>query len=145
MTPDGLFQVFNLVALAGWVSLAAGIIFKRSMLRDTVANRTVPLIIAFAYAILILFFFGEAEGGFGSLSDVMKLFSSPWVVLAGWLHYLAFDLFIGSWIARDMAEKGFPRWPLFIILPFTFMLGPVGLLLHFITIRLLTPVQGDAQ
>jgi hypothetical protein len=81
-----------------------------------------------SYAILIIFFFSGAEGGFDTLENVQKLFTSPWAALAGWIHYLAFDLFMGSRIARGMEEQGLPRWPLMIILPLTFLFGPIGYL-----------------
>ena len=43
-------------------------------------------------------------GGFGSLAEVRQLFERPGLLAAGWLHYLAFDLFVGTWIARDAAQ-----------------------------------------
>src|SRR3546814_2282070 len=39
----------------------------------------------------------------------MKLFDSPGGATMGWIHYLAFDLFTGMWIARDAVQKGFSR------------------------------------
>ncbi len=52
--------------------------------------------------------FGGSKGGSGSLAEVSMLFQDPWLLLAGWVHYLAFDLFIGSWEARDAARSGIP-------------------------------------
>ena len=48
----------------------------------------------------------RAEGGFSSLAAVSTLFADPWVLLAGWTHYLAFDLFIGGWEVRDARQRG---------------------------------------
>ena len=62
------------------------------------------------------------------LENVQKLFTSPWAALAGWIHYLAFDLFMGARIARGIAEQGLPRWPLVLLLPLTFLFGPIGYL-----------------
>lgn len=128
MTASGLFQVFNLLALAGWIILTAGVVLKRAWLRDTLAGTYVPVALSAAYAILIAFFFAGAEGGFDSLENVQKLFTAPWAALAGWVHYLAFDLFMGARIARGMEELRLPRWPLIALLPLTFMLGPMGYL-----------------
>jgi hypothetical protein len=130
MTPDGVFQAANLFAMLGWLSLAAGVIWRRPMWRDTVAGRIFPLALSGAYLLLIVFFFGRAEGGFGSLEGVQKLFAAPWVVVAGWLHYLVFDLFVGAWIAKQAASDGLPRWPLVIFLPLTLMFGPIGFLAY---------------
>ncbi|MCE9600023.1 MAG: DUF4281 domain-containing protein [Spirochaetia bacterium] len=72
--------------------------------------------------------FGKTQGGFGSLEGVSLLFQNPYALLAGWIHYLAFDLFVGSWISAHAAKHSISR---FLILPcqfLTFMFGPVGLL-----------------
>src|SRR3546814_15139339 len=57
----------------------------------------------------------------------MKLFDSPGGATMGWIHYLAFDLFTGMWIARDADQKGFSRAVQFPFLFLTLMAGPVGL------------------
>ena len=53
------------------------------------------------YAVLIATNIFGAAGGFGSLGDVGRLFENPYLLLAGWVHYLAFDLFVGAWGVRD--------------------------------------------
>jgi hypothetical protein len=128
MTASGLFSVFNMLAMAGWIILALGVALKRDWLRDVVAGTYLPVAISAAYFILIVFFFAGAEGGFDSLENVQKLFTSPWAALAGWIHYLAFDLFMGARIARGLVEEGLPRWPLIVLLPLTFLFGPIGYL-----------------
>lgn len=128
MTALGLFSVFNMLAMAGWIILALGVALKRDWLRDAVAGTYMPIAISAAYTILIAFFFAGAEGGFDTLENVQKLFTSPWAALAGWIHYLAFDLFMGARIARGFAEQGLPRWPLVVLLPLTFLFGPIGFL-----------------
>ncbi|MGB8313520.1 MAG: abscisic acid-deficient protein Aba4 family protein [Aestuariivirga sp.] len=128
MTAPALFSVFNMLALAGWIILAAGVVLKRPWLRDTVCGVYIPVALSAAYAILMVLFFAGAPGGFDTLENVQLLFTSPWVALGGWVHYLAFDLFMGSRIARGMAELDLPRWPLVILLPATFLFGPIGFL-----------------
>ena len=128
MTASSLFQAFNLVALAGWLILAAGVLLKRNWLRDTLAGTYIPVAISAGYSILIALFFAGTDGGFDSLENVQKLFTAPWAALAGWTHYLAFDLFMGARIARGFEDMRLPRWPLVILLPLTFMLGPAGYL-----------------
>ena len=73
--------------------------------------------------------FGQSGGGFDSLPAVRQLFSNDWALLAGWVHYLAFDLFVGAWVARDAARSGVSRWFLMPVLPLTFLFGPAGFLL----------------
>jgi hypothetical protein len=63
---------------------------------------------------------------------VAALFENHWLLLAGWVHYLAFDLFIGSWEVRDAAKNGIAHWMVIPCLVLTFLFGPIGLLLYFL-------------
>ena len=58
------------------------------------------------------------------------LFANPWLLLAGWIHYLAFDLFVGSWEVRDARERGIPHLLVVPCLVMTFLFGPAGWLLY---------------
>jgi hypothetical protein len=71
-----------------------------------------------------------AEGGFSSLEDVRRLFADPYLLLAGWVHYLAFDLFVGAWEVRDAQRLGIPHLLVVPCLVLTFLFGPAGLLLY---------------
>ena len=62
---------------------------------------------------------------------VKALFTQDRTVLAGWVHYLAFDLFIGCWEVMDAKERGVSHWLVVPCLFLTFMFGPAGLLLYF--------------
>ena len=128
MTPDTLFSIANPIALAGWLTLAVGIVTNRPFLRDRVAGLYVPLLLAIAYTLIILIFWWSAEGGFDTLANVQKLFTSPWVALGGWVHYLSYDLAIGAIVSRQIMERGLPRLVLFPILPLAFLFGPIGYL-----------------
>jgi hypothetical protein len=79
---------------------------------------------------LIALNFWGADGGFGTLDEVARLFANPWLLLAGWVHYLAFDLLIGNWEARDARARGVPHWALVPCLLGTFLFGPAGWLLY---------------
>lgn len=138
MTPEWMFTAANFTAMAGWAVLAAGVAFNNAMLRDLIAGRIVPFILAAAYTGLIAVFWVGSEGGFGSLGDVARLFANPWLLLAGWVHYLAFDLAIGAAIARKTFDEGLPRLILVPILPLTFLFGPIGWL-AFEAVRLIAP------
>ena len=118
----------NGAALCCWVLLIA--LPGRKWVTGVVAGVAVPAAFATLYtAIIAVHFFGSA-GGFSSLPDVALLFSNPWLLLAGWIHYLAFDLLVGCWEARDAREHGIGH--LFVIpcLIMTFLFGPAGWLLY---------------
>jgi Domain of unknown function (DUF4281) len=127
MTASQLFSIANPAALLGWITLIAAVILKRPFWRDEIAGRWFPLGLSAVYSVLIAFFFFRAEGGFDTLENVQKLFVSPWAALAGWIHYLAFDLFMGATISKRVMERGLPRWTLIVLLPLTFMFRPMGL------------------
>lgn len=71
---------------------------------------------------------------FGSLSTVMTLFTEENALLAGWVHYLAFDLLVGMWILNQNKALGIHQLLIGPCLFLTFMFGPIGFLL-FMTIR----------
>ena len=133
MTTDQIFSFANLAALAGWIFLAAAAVLKRERWVALWTGWVWPLGFAALYTALIIFFFSQAPGGFDSLAHVQLLFTDHWAALAGWVHYLAFDLFIGSWITLQVLQLHLPRLTLIVLLPLTFLFGPIGLLLFAIT------------
>ena len=83
------------------------------------------------YAYMLVGYAAAPEGmEFRSLYGVMIGFSAPNVVLAGWIHYLIFDLFIGAWETRDAQRRGISHLWVVPCLLATLMAGPVGLLLY---------------
>jgi hypothetical protein len=128
MDLEQLFSMAGLVAGAGWILL---LILPRHPTVQLVSGVVIPLILSIDYLILIALYFRGAEGGFGSLADVGTLFQKPELLLAGWIHYLAFDLFIGAWETRDAQRIGVPHLVIIPCLVMTFLLGPIGLLFYF--------------
>jgi hypothetical protein len=136
MTPDSSFSLFNQLALVGWILLAAGVLLRLAWLADAVAGRLIPSILGVVYVVLIIKFWATAQGGFSSLQAVKSLFQSDWLLLAGWVHYLAFDLFVGAWIARTTVQSQLSRLVLVPILPLTLLFGPAGLVAFELTRRI---------
>lgn len=121
-----LFQIANSMALAGWIALLASPLIP--VWADRIAGTIIPLLLSVAYAGLILAFWSRAEGGFDTLTNVQRLFEMPEAALAGWLHFLAFDLFVGAWIVRKARAERMSYWLMLPCLPLTFMFGPAGYL-----------------
>ena len=131
MTAEQVFSVANLVAMAAWIMLV--VLPRPRWVTDIVTGVVVPLAFALAYLIIVATTIDPASGGGGgflTLAGVAALFSNPWMLLAGWIHYLAFDLLIGTWEARDARERGLPHLLLVPCLVLTFLLGPAGWLLY---------------
>ena len=125
-TFDMMFSAGNVIALIGWAGLA--LLPGRRLIADTIAAIAIPALLAVAYTALIAAFFAGAEGGFSSIAAVRQLFQSDALLVAGWLHYLAFDLFVGSWEVRTARAEGIPHLLVLPCLALTFLFGPMGLL-----------------
>jgi hypothetical protein len=127
MTPESVFSAASTTALVAWLLL---IVRPRAAWVQTIAGAIVPVAFAVLYAVVIAQHLGRGDGDFNSLAGVAALFANPWNLLAGWVHYLAFDLLTGVWETRDAAKRGIPHWMVAPCLVLTFMLGPAGWLLY---------------
>ena len=129
MTLDTLFNVANTVALVGWIVLALAPLRRGLVIT---AARCISVALAVAYTGLLVQ--AVANGGLGgdltTLSGLTEGFSQPEAVLVGWVHYLAFDLWVGSWAIEDAGQRGVPHWAMIPVLFLTLMAGPVGLLTY---------------
>jgi hypothetical protein len=132
LQPDVVFQAGNGLALLGWIALALVPAASRHAGRARFfAGRVLPALLALPYLALFVAN-GMGDGGYGSLAEVQRLFASPALVTAGWLHYLAFDLFVGTWIAERAGAIRLAHVLLLPLLALTFLFGPVGLLAFFV-------------
>lgn len=134
MTPDQVFQFCNTLSMFTWILLIVVPGWKWT-------SRLVIGISVTLLAIFYTFYISQALtfedfGKFGSLEGLMSLFSDPIAVLAGWIHYLAFDLMVGWFIVFDAERKRIRHILIVPCLLLSFMMGPVGLLLY-LTIRFL--------
>ena len=134
-----LFSTCNGIALAAWLALSLSL-FVPTLRPWTwrITGLVLPALFAVAYlGALATGLSSGTSGGFTSIGGVRALFSDDHALTAGWIHYLAFDLFVGTWIARSGTDAR--QSPLLILpcLVLTFLAGPIGLLLALL-IRLST-------
>ena len=135
MNWDLIFTIANTSAIPFWLLLAFAP--RNEMIMKIILYGGVGLL-SLTYALIIVpLMTGMIDGGGGagspdmsSLAGVQALLSSDGGATIGWLHYLAFDLFVGVWIARNADRYGFGRIIQIPILFFTLMLGPLGLTLY---------------
>ena len=135
---SAIFVLTNVVAFTGWVMLA--FLPRRPAVHSAILYACVGLLCA-AYVTLFIALFGgladpvrvsgAAEPNLldYSVRGLRALFMSDGGVVLGWTHYLAFDLFVGLWVARDADTRGFSRWVQLPILFCVLMAGPIGLLI----------------
>jgi hypothetical protein len=130
MSPEQIFSLCGMLATAGWLLLV--FLPRWRWTARLVCPVVIPLLLALVYLWLVATTFGRTPGGFGSLAEVSLLFQNPRALLAGWIHYLAFDLFVGSWEVRDARRVRIHHLLVVPCLILTFLFGPVGLLLYLI-------------
>jgi len=133
LDPAFAFGFANAFGLLAWAALLLSLFVPR--IRALVWPATqfaVPLAWAALYVILLAQGLPQAEGGFDSIEGVRGLFANDSALTAGWLHYLAFDLFVGTWIARDSVERRVYALLVAPCLALTLMFGPAGLLAYFL-------------
>jgi len=132
-----LYKIVNATAALGWSIL---IFLPNWYFADSVIKYGIVVGLCVFY-IYLLFIKKDTnneiypKGNFMSLEGVLLLFKNPRNLLAGWVHYLAFDLMLGIYIKHQAINLGmshFIQIPCFLL---TFMLGPVGYLL-FLAIQL---------
>jgi len=128
MTPDQVFSISSTAALCVWIFLV--VLPRQRWVSDVLAPVAMPALFALIYVAIIVTQWKGSAGGFASLPAVGTLFTQPWLLLAGWVHYLAFDLFVGSWEVRDAQQRGIPHLAVIPCLALTFMFGPAGWLAY---------------
>lgn len=136
LEPDTAFGWTSSVALLAWIAL----VLSPPKVRWTpwvwrITGHVLPVVFGLVYVALLVFHW-RGEGGFNSLDDVRAMFAVPGALTAGWVHYLAFDLFVGTWIAERSARLGLGHLWVIPLLLMTFMFGPLGLL-AFVLLRAL--------
>ncbi|MCE8536941.1 DUF4281 domain-containing protein [Ruegeria pomeroyi] len=138
MNHELIFSLAGLIAMAGWAALLLSPLIP--VWSDRIAGLVIPGILSAGY-VVILIAAPAPSGGFGSFAEMRDLFSHADALMAGWIHFLAFDLLIGAWICRQGRRNGLPFWSVALCLPVTFLFGPAGLLL-FLLVRALQRAFG---
>lgn len=131
---DGIFGGANILAMICWAALI--LLPRWPALLSALLYLGVALL-CLVYAVGLISIVGglvdpvgpDTGSNFSSIAGVRAVFASDGGVTVGWVHYLAFDLFVGLWIARDADAKGFNRFIQAPILLATFLAGPLGLLI----------------
>ncbi|RDB05087.1 DUF4281 domain-containing protein [Runella aurantiaca] len=126
------FQIANALVLPQWLLM---IVAPRWRFTEwLVRSYLIPVLLACLYAYFIFSGGPLNFNDFSTFEGVKSLFSKggDGAVLAGWIHYLAFDLVAGSFVLKDSQEKNIPQGWIVLPLFFCFMLGPIGLLAYWL-------------
>jgi uncharacterized MnhB-related membrane protein len=128
MATEQIFGLLNLFILPGWLLLLFAPRWRWT--HGLIMSGIYSALYALAYILLMGMAIPDVSLDFGSLASVAELFRHPLVLLAGWTHYLAFDLFVGAWLLKDSQALGRRHLLMVPILCLTFYLGPLGFVLY---------------
>jgi hypothetical protein len=129
MNIDTLFTICSFAPIPLWLLLVFVPRWKGTQV--IVHSMVIPLILSVVYLVLMISATGATESTLTSLDGIRTVFSDDRALLAGWIHYLVFDLFIGAWEVRDAQRLRIHHFLVIPCLFFTLMGGPVGLLMYF--------------
>lgn len=128
---DLLFEAGGMIVMPAWIALAAAPWLGNAKPAIRIATGfVIPAVLALAYVLLVAVYRADAGGGYGSLDEVGTLLRHPGMLTAGWYHYLAFDLFVGTWLARQADRDGISPVVMIPCHALTFLFGPAGLLAY---------------
>lgn len=131
MAWDVVFGLASLAVLPGRLVLIAA---PRGIgWLEVIPRLVIPLCLSLLYSGLVMAYLYRSGGGFGSIEQVRQMFASDPVLVAGWPHYLAFDLLIGCFAAARLDQAGLSRLVQAPILVTILLLGPLGLLVSLVT------------
>ena len=124
-THQSAWTIANFSSVPFWLAM---IVAPRSRLTAKLMNAVMPVHagLAVAYAAFLgrTIATGDERVDFTKLESVSRAFQNPDAMLAGWIHYITFDLFVGRWIwERSLAEGHNARLALLL----TWWAGPSGL------------------
>ena len=127
MGPDHVFNIANMFALIGWIVLVFLPSHRAAV--EGIARTLVPALLSLAYAVILIPLMLRGGGGtIASWEGIAQFLGQPWLLVAGWLHYLAFDLLVGTWQVETARKEGIPHVAVLPCLLLTFILGPIGFL-----------------
>lgn len=125
MWSDDVFQADSALALTGWLLLVSG--YRWPQAQRVRSATAVPLLLAVACTLIFPALYFDAPGGYGSIDDVMALLNADRrIAVSAWLHLLAFDLLVGSFIVRESRALGIAALWRVPTLALTFLFGPAG-------------------
>jgi len=132
MSADLIFAICNFVVLPGWILLI--VLPKWKWTLALISTVIIPFVLGLVYVGLFASQLGEFPegGGLGSTQSLMITFSNSYILTAAWIHYLAFDLFVGAWEVKDAQQAGIQHAAVIPCLFATLMFGPGGLVLYWI-------------
>jgi hypothetical protein len=129
MNAELWYIIVNVIPLPWWGLMILAP--KSSLTQRMTQNYAIFVVLAALYGIFLGLGISQFPGGFGfdfSYEQIRQFLSqSPLGFVAAWLHYLAFDLFVGFWVYQEGLRLRLPTWQTSLCLLVVLMVGPLGL------------------
>ena len=133
-TLENIYLWTNFGVLPFWLMI---IIIPNSKLTQFFVNSIiVPLILSVAYVFIFYQTILLDESIFDifnlylGLDNLYTVFATENFLLIFWLHFIALNLFLGSWVSRDSVKYNISRNVALIPLILIYFTGPLGLVLY---------------
>lgn len=129
---ETLFSISNLLVMPFWLLM---IVLPRWRVTERVmASLWSVAPAALLYTVLVLPNLAALLPALSNpnLATIAALLGAPAGATVAWVHFLAFDLFVGRWIYWDGRRIGLRAWLISPILFFVLMVGPLGMLLYLV-------------
>ena len=129
-----IYMWLNLGVLPFWFML---LFFPQTKICRILVTSVFPLLILAAVDLYLIFEISKAGFNFFdvfnlylSIDELLNLFSDKNYTILFWIHFLAINLFCGSWIVKDYQKISMPKSLVFIPIVLTYFIGPIGLVIY---------------
>ena len=135
-TIEMVYLWLNIGVIPFWLVL---IFFPNSKLGSIFVSSIFPIfILSGAYVYIIYKSFLESydfDSNFSlylGIGELSELFSNREFLIIFWIHFLAINLFCGSWMSRDASKFAISKYIMFFPLVITYFIGPLGVFIYWI-------------
>tara|TARA_Y100000590_G_scaffold395653_1_gene475817 strand:- start:319 stop:792 length:474 start_codon:yes stop_codon:yes gene_type:complete len=135
-TVEMIYLWLNIGVIPFWFIL---VFFPNSNICSYFVTSILPILIfGSVYLYLIYYFFISGYDFMNNfrlyleLNELNKLFSNKSFLILFWIHFLAINLFCGSWIVKDSQKLMIPKYLVSFPLVITYFIGPVGVFVYWI-------------
>ena len=129
-----IYMWLNLGVLPFWFML---LFFPQTKICRIFVTSVFPLLVLAAIDFYLIFEISKAGFNFFdvfnlylSIDELLNLFSDKNYTILFWIHFLAINLFCGSWIVKDYQRISMPKSLVFIPIVLTYFIGPIGLVIY---------------
>ncbi len=135
-TIDMIYLWLNIGVIPFWIIL---LFFPQSKISSFFVSSIFPYFLFGAIYIYLLYYIFIQDYDFFNnfnlylgIDELSDLFSNSSFLILFWVHFLAINLFCGSWIVKDSQKLNISKIITFFPLLLTYFIGPVGIFVYWI-------------